>query len=156
MIKSNYSSIDLIINIAKKGGMFILVDDEKRENEGDLVISTSDINAKKPHGTVTHCYTRKRDFSSARARQFYSLRNIPYGKYEMIISMIGYEVIKQDVFVFDNERISMNFILVPEPIQMKEVIVTAKSNKLWKKNLAIFNRIFLGDSKICQACKILN
>ena len=46
MIKSNYSSIDLIINIAKKGGMFILVDDEKRENEGDLVISTSDTNAK--------------------------------------------------------------------------------------------------------------
>ena len=46
MIKSNYSSIDLIISIAKKGGMFILVDDEKRENEGDLVISTSDTNAK--------------------------------------------------------------------------------------------------------------
>ena len=44
---------------------------------------------------------------------FYSIRNIPYGKYEMIISMIGYEVIKQDVFVFDNERITMNFILVP-------------------------------------------
>ena len=87
---------------------------------------------------------------------FYSLRNIPYGKYEMIISMIGYEVIKQNVFVFDNERISMNFILVPEPIQMKEVIVTAKSNKLWKKNLAIFNRIFLGESKNGQACKILN
>ena len=50
----------------------------------------------------------------------------------------------------------MNFILVPEPIQMKEVIVTAKSNKLWKKNLAIFNRIFLGESKNGQACKILN
>ena len=26
--------------------MFILVDDEKRENEGDLVISTSDTNSK--------------------------------------------------------------------------------------------------------------
>ena len=46
MKKSNYSSIESIINIAKKGGMFILVDDEKRENEGDLVISTSDTNAK--------------------------------------------------------------------------------------------------------------
>ena len=46
MRKSNYSSIETIINIAKKGGMFILVDDEKRENEGDLVISTSDTNAK--------------------------------------------------------------------------------------------------------------
>ena len=40
MQKSNYSKIETIIKIAKKGGMFILVDDEKRENEGDLVIST--------------------------------------------------------------------------------------------------------------------
>ena len=46
MKKSNYSSIESIINTAKRGGMFILVDDEKRENEGDLVISTSDTNAK--------------------------------------------------------------------------------------------------------------
>ena len=46
MQKSNYSSIESIIKIAKKGGMFILVDDEKRENEGDLIISTTDTNAK--------------------------------------------------------------------------------------------------------------
>ena len=46
MKKNNYSPIESIINTAKKGGMFILVDDEKRENEGDLIISTSDTNAK--------------------------------------------------------------------------------------------------------------
>ena len=46
MKKSNYSSIETILSIAKKGGMFILVDDEKRENEGDLVISTTDTNSK--------------------------------------------------------------------------------------------------------------
>ena len=46
MEKNNFASIESIISIAKKGGMFILVDDEKRENEGDLVISTSDSNAK--------------------------------------------------------------------------------------------------------------
>ena len=46
MKNNNYTSIDNIINIAKSGGMFILVDDEKRENEGDLIISTSDSNAK--------------------------------------------------------------------------------------------------------------
>ena len=33
MKKNNYSSIETIINVAKKGGMYILVDDEKRENE---------------------------------------------------------------------------------------------------------------------------
>ena len=46
MKKNNYSSIETIINVARKGGMYILVDDEKRENEGDLVISTSDTNSK--------------------------------------------------------------------------------------------------------------
>ena len=46
MEKNNFASIESIISVAKKGGMFILVDDEKRENEGDLVISTSDTNAK--------------------------------------------------------------------------------------------------------------
>ena len=46
MKKNNYSSIETIINVARRGGMYILVDDEKRENEGDLVMSTSDTNAK--------------------------------------------------------------------------------------------------------------
>ena len=46
MKNSNYTSIDNIISIAKRGGMFILVDDEKRENEGDLIISTSDSDSK--------------------------------------------------------------------------------------------------------------
>ena len=46
MIKNNFASIETIIKTAKKGSMFILVDDEKRENEGDLIISTSNINAK--------------------------------------------------------------------------------------------------------------
>ena len=46
MKKNNYSSIETIINVAKRGGMYILVDDEKRENEGDLVMSTSDTNAR--------------------------------------------------------------------------------------------------------------
>jgi 3,4-dihydroxy 2-butanone 4-phosphate synthase/GTP cyclohydrolase II len=46
MKKNNFASIESIISTAKKGDMFILVDDEKRENEGDLVISTSDSSAK--------------------------------------------------------------------------------------------------------------
>ena len=62
MKKSSYSSIENIIKIAKKGGMYILVDDEKRENEGDLVMSSSDSNAKKinfmaKHGRGLICLT---------------------------------------------------------------------------------------------------
>ena len=46
MAKSNFSSIESIINDAKKNKMFILVDDEKRENEGDLIIPTTCANTK--------------------------------------------------------------------------------------------------------------
>ena len=47
MKKNKYSSIESIILTSKKGGMYILVDDENRENEGDLVFSASDVNAQK-------------------------------------------------------------------------------------------------------------
>ena len=47
MKKSKFSSIEKIISISKRGGMYILVDDENRENEGDLVFNASDVNSKK-------------------------------------------------------------------------------------------------------------
>ena len=42
-MKSSSSSIKEIIRDAKKGKMFILVDDDNRENEGDLIIPASKI-----------------------------------------------------------------------------------------------------------------
>ncbi len=46
MIKNKFSKISSIIHDAKKGKMFILVDDKNRENEGDLVIPGSKCNSK--------------------------------------------------------------------------------------------------------------
>jgi len=54
MKKNNFAAIETIISVAKKGGMFILVDDEKRENEGDLVISSSDSTAKNINFMAKH------------------------------------------------------------------------------------------------------
>jgi len=45
-----------------------------------LHVGETDINAKKPHATITHCFTNKRVFSQARAQQFYSLRNMISGR----------------------------------------------------------------------------
>ena len=42
----NFSSIESIIKVASKGGMYILVDDENRENEGDLVIPAVNVSQK--------------------------------------------------------------------------------------------------------------
>ena len=46
MIKKKFSKISDILEDAKRGNMFILVDDESRENEGDLVIPASKVTAK--------------------------------------------------------------------------------------------------------------
>ena len=46
MPKSKFSSIDSIIKSAKKGQIYILVDDENRENEGDLVVPAANVNEK--------------------------------------------------------------------------------------------------------------
>ena len=46
MIKKIFSPIKDILKDAKRGKMFILVDDKDRENEGDLVIPASKCNSK--------------------------------------------------------------------------------------------------------------
>jgi len=46
MSKKKFSNIPSIIKDAKKGKMFILVDDENRENEGDLIIPGSKCNSR--------------------------------------------------------------------------------------------------------------
>ena len=47
MKNNNFSNIESIVQTAKKGGMYILVDDENRENEGDLAFCSSDVTSKK-------------------------------------------------------------------------------------------------------------
>ena len=66
MKKNKFSKITSIIKDAKKGKMFILVDDKDRENEGDLVIPGSKCNsriinfmAKHGRGLICLALTRK-------------------------------------------------------------------------------------------------
>ena len=67
MSKNKFSQIPLIIKDAKKGKMFILVDDQNRENEGDLIIPGSKCNskiinfmAKHGRGLICLALTKKR------------------------------------------------------------------------------------------------
>ena len=45
-MKYKFSSIKKILDSAKRGKMFVLVDDESRENEGDLIIPATKASAK--------------------------------------------------------------------------------------------------------------
>ena len=54
MSKSKFSKISSILKDAKKGKMFILVDDKNRENEGDLIIPGSKCNSKSINFMAKH------------------------------------------------------------------------------------------------------
>ena len=54
MPKNKFSTISSIINDAKKGKMFILVDDKNRENEGDLIMPGSKCNSKSINFMAKH------------------------------------------------------------------------------------------------------
>ncbi len=54
MNRIKFSKIDEILQDAKRGRIFILVDDEGRENEGDLVIPASKVTAKSINFMVKH------------------------------------------------------------------------------------------------------
>ena len=54
MPNSKFSKISSIIQDAKKGKMFILVDDKNRENEGDLIIPASKCNSKSINFMAKH------------------------------------------------------------------------------------------------------
>ena len=54
MLKNRFSKISSIIQDAKKGKMFILVDDKNRENEGDLIIPASKCNSKSINFMAKH------------------------------------------------------------------------------------------------------
>ncbi len=54
MPKNKFSKISSIIQDAKKGKMFILVDDKNRENEGDLIVPGSKCNSKSINFMAKH------------------------------------------------------------------------------------------------------
>jgi len=54
MLNNKFSKISSIIQDAKKGKMFILVDDKNRENEGDLIIPGSKCNSKNINFMAKH------------------------------------------------------------------------------------------------------
>jgi Protein of unknown function (DUF1329) len=60
---------------------FIKVDYERNLGENVFLhVGNNVINAQKPHATYTHCYVVRKEFTSGRAKQFYSVRNMVSGR----------------------------------------------------------------------------
>lgn len=87
---------------------------------------------------------------------YFELRNIPHGRYEIIASVIGYEVLKANVGVYNTERRNFRFEMYKNPIEMKEVVVKGKRSFKRRRQLAHFRKNFLGSSQNGKKSYITN
>jgi len=87
---------------------------------------------------------------------YYLIENIPPGAYDLVFSMIGFELKIAQVQFIGTKSLQYNMKLRPQVLKGKEIAVEATVPKEWRKNLEKFTREFLGDTENASQCKIIN
>ena len=87
---------------------------------------------------------------------YFELRNLPYGRYEVIASVLGYEILKANVSIYTTSRRNFRFEMYKRPIEMEEVIVRGKISRKRKRQLDQFRRNLLGSSQNGKKSYITN
>ena len=104
-----FSNIKSIINEAKKGKMFILVDDEQRENEGDLIVPAKKINPKlinfmAKHGRGLICLTLSQKQADKLNLQLMTGRKITRSPTAFTISIDAKKGITTGISAYDRSK----------------------------------------------------
>jgi hypothetical protein len=86
----------------------------------------------------------------------FSITNIPYGNYELVASMVGYEIRVFQVRLIEPKTQSIDIRLKSKPIEAPGLAVTAPYPHEWKRQLERFKKLFLGTSRYASQCDILN
>jgi len=84
------------------------------------------------------------------------LNNIVDGKYSIVVSVIGYETAVIQFRTLIKKDIEFNFELKQKPLEMSEINVIAQDMIKRNKNLNIFKRVFLGNTRNSLQTRILN
>jgi len=84
------------------------------------------------------------------------LQNIKPGKYELIVSIVGFEAFHQTVMII-NSNINLHDITIfPKTIALNEVSIKPVYDPNRDKYFYLFKDEFLGTSALAKECKILN
>ena len=84
------------------------------------------------------------------------LRVLPTGSFDLIVSFVGYQSIRQSLTIGTTDLNIGRIILVLEEQELASVIVKGTRDKGWEQQLNRFKRTFLGLGKDAKACRILN
>jgi len=120
---------------------------------------TGQVKSKKTHEPMhmANVYLLGTNFGDAvNQRGDFEIRNIPPGKYKLIISMIGFKKVEINVDLNHKKRKHISVFLKEEALQGETITIEADEPVMWKKNLKKFKNAFFGLSKFASDCKLLN
>jgi len=86
----------------------------------------------------------------------FTLHNIKPGKYDLVISIVGFETYNQSVTVGNSNTVLPDITIFPKTIALKEVSIKFHADPNREKYYDWFKDEFLGTSAIAKECKILN
>lgn len=86
----------------------------------------------------------------------FTLRNVKYGKYDLVVSIVGFETYRQTILVNTNSVKLPDILIFPKTIGLKEVKIKPEYDPNWDRNYSLFKDEFLGTSALAKECKILN
>ncbi len=86
----------------------------------------------------------------------FKLENIPSGKYDLIVSFLGYGTVKRSVLLAGNVINNFNIQLKAKPKELETVTVVSKKIKNNKAYYQEFKKYFLGETPNASRCSILN
>ena len=88
----------------------------------------------------------------------FKLQNVSPGKYELAISVVGFDTYIQTVTIVNGDIDLHDIVIFPKAIALKEVVIKVNHDR--DKNFALyyerFKSQFLGTSDFAGECKILN
>ncbi len=86
----------------------------------------------------------------------FTLRNVNAGKYELIVSIIGFETFKQTITVGYKDILLPDITIFPKTISLSQVTIKPRDGPDWAKYYLLFKDAFIGTSDLASYCKILN
>lgn len=111
-------------------------------------------NNKKPIENANVFISNATNGAKTKADGTFRLDGIKNGRYELVVSMVGYAPFRQPFLVNDSDVTFQNIELVPKIIELNEVNVKPDKNR--KRNYDWFKHLFLGNSDNAAECQILN
>lgn len=87
---------------------------------------------------------------------YFFIQDVPSGTFEIVVSMIGYEIQKRKVIVPFQSQERIHFKLNPKVIELPEIVVSAADLKKRKKNLDRFTKHLLSTTWNAYQTKLLN